>query len=433
MTPRSLFGATLVIAGTTIGAGMLALPLAGGHLGIITSAVLLIFLWYLMYHAGTITAALNVAVGKPQSLASIATSLGQSWISPLCTLIILGLFNALLAAYSTGATCLIVSLLEEAGKENYIISHTTIAIFYTVVLGSIISMSMQWVDLSNRIFFCVKILVFITVLGVLIPKIPTNNLVEQWGWVVNGEKGGGLTWSNLMVAIPAFLTSFGFHGSIPSVMSYLDNDFTKTKSSFFRGSLIALIVYLIWLMTCMGIMGSSIHLAIDQAQGDLGGFITILAHQCSNPWLQTLISIFSLLAILTSYLGVGIGLLDYWKEVLYSFFSKKSKVQPIFLAPLLTFIPSLCFCLFYPKGFMVALTYAAIALGLLAIIIPCWLALHLLNQIRTQDNRTLLSVDQKNTPVISLKIFGGRLGLWITLGLGIVIIVVEILHLSLGE
>ncbi|MEF1306135.1 aromatic amino acid transport family protein, partial [Vibrio owensii] len=48
MSRSKVFGSTLIIAGTTIGAGMLALPLASAGIGFSTSLIIMLGLWALM-------------------------------------------------------------------------------------------------------------------------------------------------------------------------------------------------------------------------------------------------------------------------------------------------------------------------------------------------------------------------------------------------
>ncbi|MCV5837916.1 tyrosine transporter TyrP, partial [Escherichia coli] len=48
MSRSKVFGSTLIIAGTTIGAGMLALPLASAGIGFSTSIIIMLGLWALM-------------------------------------------------------------------------------------------------------------------------------------------------------------------------------------------------------------------------------------------------------------------------------------------------------------------------------------------------------------------------------------------------
>lgn len=51
------------------------------------------------------------------------------------------------------------------------------------------------------------------------------------------EKGLALS------AIPVIFTSFGFHGSVPSIVSYMNGDIRKLRRVFMIGSAIPLIAY----------------------------------------------------------------------------------------------------------------------------------------------------------------------------------------------
>ncbi len=47
----------------------------------------------------------------------------------------------------------------------------------------------------------------------------------------------------LLSAIPIVFTSFGFHGSVPSIVSYMRGDTAKLRKIFIIGSAIPLLVY----------------------------------------------------------------------------------------------------------------------------------------------------------------------------------------------
>ena len=58
MNKNKIFGSMLIIAGTTIGAGMLALPMVSAGLGFGTAALVMIVIWALM----TYTALLMIEI-----------------------------------------------------------------------------------------------------------------------------------------------------------------------------------------------------------------------------------------------------------------------------------------------------------------------------------------------------------------------------------
>jgi tyrosine-specific transport protein len=76
---------------------------------------------------------------------------------------------------------------------------------------------------------------------------------------------------------------------------------------------------------------------------------------------------------------------------------------------LLTFLPPLAFALFYPRGFVLALGYAGVALAVLALIIPSLLAMQ----------------SRKRNPQSGYRVAGGQVVLWLVLGCGVAIIAVQ--------
>ncbi|MFV9936287.1 MAG: aromatic amino acid transport family protein [Rickettsia endosymbiont of Haemaphysalis japonica] len=61
---QKLIGAILLIAGTCIGHGMIALPMVLAKLGIIPSIILMFIIWFIMYYTSLINLELNLQAGK---------------------------------------------------------------------------------------------------------------------------------------------------------------------------------------------------------------------------------------------------------------------------------------------------------------------------------------------------------------------------------
>lgn len=98
----------------------------------------------------------------------------------------------------------------------------------------------------------------------------------------------------------------------------------------------------------------------------LTGFISNISSILENKTVSSSITIFADLALATSFLGVSLGLFDFFSDALNKSDSKKDRLH----TALVTFLPPLGFALFYPQGFIMALGYAAIALVILAIFLP---------------------------------------------------------------
>jgi tyrosine-specific transport protein len=112
------------------------------------------------------------------------------------------------------------------------------------------------VDLFNRFLFSAKILFLIVMLVLLAPHVHKVNLLT-----LPLEKGLALS------AIPVIFTSFGFHGSVPSIVSYMNGDIRKLRRVFVIGSAIPLIAYIFWQLVTLGSIDSSTFIGLMATRG----------------------------------------------------------------------------------------------------------------------------------------------------------------------
>ena len=342
---QRMIGATLLISGTTIGAGMLALPMISAQLGFSKSIILLSVLWLYMLLTAIIT--VEISDGKGQSIASIAKKRLGPWAKHLAGISLLVLFWSLLAAYISGGS----SILHQEMRWN----SSVIAIVYTLIFGVCVAACTKMVDYTNRILFIIKIIVFAVMIFGLVPFIKFSYL----------KSSDSLTTLSLIQAIPIFFTSFGFHGSLPSLIGYLHGNKKSLYLSIIIGSLIPLVIYILWQAVALGVIGSNFKVG-----GDVGLFISQLAYKTGKPYFSILADAFAFLAIATSFLGVALGLFDYVSEWFVKEGVEGKTVIGKVKVAVITFAIPLIFSLFYPTGFIFALGFAAISLSLLAAVLP---------------------------------------------------------------
>jgi tyrosine-specific transport protein len=152
-------------------------------------------------------------------------------------------------------------------------------------------------------------------------------------------------------------------------MRYVGHDRTKIYKIFIIGSLIPLAVYICWQAVALGIIplkGLQSFETIHQSDNALGMFVNILSSQSSSAFFELLTEFFTFFAISTSFLGVGISLFDFYGEI----FGKTLGKFRISLS-VITFLPSLIIALYVPEAFIFALEFAALALAVLAVLLPC--------------------------------------------------------------
>ncbi|MDM9241432.1 aromatic amino acid transport family protein, partial [Klebsiella pneumoniae] len=83
-------------------------------------------------------------------------------------------------------------------------------VVFTVIGGGVVCFGTSSVDFINRILFAAKIVFLVIILALMIPHVEQQNLLAA-----PTEK------VLILSAIPVFFTSFGFHGSVPSIVKYM--------------------------------------------------------------------------------------------------------------------------------------------------------------------------------------------------------------------
>ena len=352
-----------MIAGTAIGAGMIALPMTLAKLGVVGSLSLMAVTWFIVYYSALIGTELTFRVKHSMSLNEIARILsgwGASSIAMGCVMI---LSYALIAAYLYGGSSITFAVLNGIWgieiEQNQIVQIFAFFMFVVLVLG------IKWVDYLNRLMFFALIgILLVTIVGL--------------GWSVNIKSLPLLTdktfeISTWTVAIPIIFTSFGFQMMIPAMSGYLNRDVTLIKKAFFWGSLIPVGVYLAWTLSTLGTLTTHTMTLFDRVVTtpvDVGEFVGLLSETASWAHLQLFVWGVSIFAIITSAFGVALGLIDLWQRVLSERFNGASLRS---ITAGISIIPSLLIALLTPGAFIKALGVAGMILVVIAIVLPIYL------------------------------------------------------------
>lgn len=347
-------GSTLLVSGTMIGAGMLAMPLTSAGIGFTFTLILLIALWALL----TCTALLFVEVYQTaDSDAGIGTLAAQYFGRTgriIATTVLLVFLYALLSAYITGGGSILASSLPTIVDDNTT-SKVAIGLF-TLFFGAFIIIGTRSVDGINRILFFIMLATFLFVLFLMLPNITVTNLMAM-----------PIDTALLLSASPVFFTSFGFHGSIQSLNHYLQGNVKALRFAILTGSTITLVFYIVWQLSTHGVLSQTLFLQILQQDPTLNGLVNASLQITGSPMLAQAVKIFSALALITSFLGVALGLFECIEDLLKRSFTLS--IGRISLG-LLTFLPPLLFAFFYPQGFVLALSYAGQMFAFYAVVLP---------------------------------------------------------------
>ncbi|AXH82747.1 aromatic amino acid transporter [Haemophilus influenzae] len=378
-------GSTLLVAGTMIGAGMLAMPLTSAGIGFGFTLVLLLGLWALLTFSALLFVELYQTAESDAGIGTLAEQYFSKAGRIVATAVLIIFLYALIAAYVSGGGSLLKDLLPESFGDKVSI------LLFTVIFGSFIIIGTHSVDKINRVLFFVMLAVFAIVLILMLPEIKFDNLMAT-----------PIDNALIISASPVFFTAFGFHGSIPSLNKYLGGNVKALRFSILVGSAITLCAYILWQLSTHGLLTQNEFLQILKEDATLNGLVKATFAITGSNVIASAVKLFSTLALITSFLGVGLGLLECIEDLLKRSFNVTAGRISL---GLLTFIPPLVFALFYPEGFILALGYAGQMFAFYAVVLPVslvWKAR------RTHTN-------------LPYKVWGGNLTLIIVLVLGITI------------
>ena len=378
-------GSTLLVAGTMIGAGMLAMPLTSAGIGFGFTLVLLLGLWALLTFSALLFVELYQTAESDAGIGTLAEQYFGKTGRIIATAVLIIFLYALIAAYVSGGGSLLKDLLPESFGDKVSI------LLFTVIFGSFIVIGTHSVDKINRVLFFVMLAAFAVVLSLMLPEIKFDNLMAT-----------PIDNALIISASPVFFTAFGFHGSIPSLNKYLDGNVKALRISILVGSAITLCAYILWQMSTHGLLTQNEFLQILKEDATLNGLVKATLAITGSNMIAGAVKLFSTLALVTSFLGVGLGLLECIEDLLKRSFNISAGRISL---GLMTFIPPLVFALFYPEGFILALGYAGQMFAFYAVVLPVslvWKAR------RTHTN-------------LPYKVWGGNLTLIIVLVLGVII------------
>ncbi|MCA4807938.1 aromatic amino acid transport family protein [Myroides odoratimimus] len=348
-----LIGSSLIIAGTAIGGGMLAMPIISSGVGFTGITIVMILIWLTMCY----TAILLVETYKDNNPEDGLSTMTYKYLGKAGSIVtgisMLTLMYALVSAYIAGGSDILRLNLSNWLETD--ISPQVTAFIFTILFGGIVGLGARVVDIATRWIFIIKLIFLLIVIIVMFGYVRIDNLLQM-----------PIESKLFFSSIPVIFTSFGFHIVVPSMVKYLDGNIKLLKKAFIYGSLLPLIVYIIWQLSILGSIDSNTFFTIIKETQGLEAVIIAVNGVSESKWMNIPLNIFFAAAILTSFLGVALALFDYVKDLS----KKKAFGKNSIIIYLITFIPPLLFALYYPKGFVIALSYAAISVVITSLFIP---------------------------------------------------------------
>ena len=350
----SVTGGACIIASVCVGAGMLGLPSAGAGAWTSWSSLAIILTMIIM----TVSGWMLLEAFKPYELTasfnSVTKDLLGHKINVFNNLTVYFVGGILLYAYITSSGLILSGLLG--------INSQFASVLFVLVFSCFVWHSTRAVDRISVVLIAFMVLSFVFGVSGLAANIDATRLFHSLT-----EELGQAPYALAM--LPVALTSFGYHHSVASMRAYYGEE-QKAKQAILGGTLIALALYLLWLLSIFGNLPRSAFGPVIAKGGDVDVLLGALASVIESKRVSNAINLFSMAAILSSFIGVGLGVFDYLADLFKFDNSRQGRAKSWGV----TFLPPLLFSLLFPFGFVVAIGYAGAAATVWACIIPALLA-----------------------------------------------------------
>ncbi|MBU6149407.1 MAG: hypothetical protein KGQ54_04355 [Verrucomicrobia bacterium] len=331
--PRFLSG-SLMIFGTTVGAGMLGIPLVTAQGGFESAFLVTCLVWFFMAITGLLLLEVTLRMPTGANFITLSTEiLGKKsrWIT---IFIYLFLYYALMVAYFSGGAPLLGMSLSALGL---CLSSWQELMVFTVCFGGIVCLGARYIDKTNAIFS----------LGMLV-LFPLLIFLGKDGVCV--ERLTAESFSFSLAAVPVLFGAFGYHNVIPSLTQYLGSDKKVLRASIVLGTFLAFILYIIWQWFVLGSLSSETITGVLAK----GLPVTYALAERADARIFILGQVFAFFALTTSFLGVSFSLVDFIQEAL----SKKKYLRHKAYAMIFALLPPLICVVLDPHLFDQALGVA---------------------------------------------------------------------------
>ncbi|HOO63129.1 MAG TPA: aromatic amino acid transport family protein [Synergistaceae bacterium] len=325
---------SFLISGNLLGAGILALPVNTGFAGFFPALAAMIVFGGAMFFSALVLAreATQVRTENFNYPSLYEKYLGKTgkWIAVITNALIL---YGLLTAYIAGSSKIVASMIGFSHVPWWLMTSLTL------LLTGITVLDMSIIKKYNVLLMCVMLGAFALLIGLGESKVQRELLFRK-------------DWIFLATAVPIILTAFHFHNIIPTVCRDMAWNLRGVGIAMFIGMAGGFAINALWLQVGLGMLpvteGGNSILAAVQA----GNPATIpMGHILKSRLFNGGAILFTVIAIATSYLANGIGLMDFIADLTENCFHRKNR----FLVISLTFLPPFIIALVNPDIFLDAI------------------------------------------------------------------------------
>lgn len=335
-TKGNLISAMFLVAGTCIGGGMLALPVATGIGGFLPSLLVIVLGWLAMTATALLLLEVSLWMEEGAHIITMTSRLLGTPGKVISWCLYLFVCYASLVAYTAGGGHQIGSALN--AYLGWPFSKELGCIIFIICFGLIVDLGSSIVGRINAILFIAMITAYFALVGMGVSEVRPELLTYQ-------------DWSYSIWPIPLILTTFSFQTMVPSLTPYLKRHAASLRLSVIGGTAITLFVYIIWQWLILGIVPVGGKNGLQEALRIGEPPTAFLREHVIGQWVCPIAEYFAFFAIVTSFLGIALGLVDFLSDGLKI---KKKGWGKVALGTLII-LPTLFFATYFERVFLVAM------------------------------------------------------------------------------
>ena len=330
-----VFGGTLLISGTMVGVGMLALPVVTGEGGLIPAIIIYLICWTFMLCTGLLLLEVCTWMPKDSNLITISERLLGPIGRNICWAVYLFLFFTVMIAHVVQGG----QILAEISKGT--LPNWLSTILYVIVFSPIVYLGTRWVDRLNLTLMIGVVTSYLLFIGIAYKYVDFSHFTR-------------IQWPKAWVALPVLFTAFTYQVIIPTLMTYMERNVKKVRLAIILGTTIPLAVYLVWECLILGIVPAEGTNSLTAAAKAGHSAVIPLKEIIGADQLFNIGKAFAFFTMTTSYIALSLAYFDFLADGLKI---KKVGAKKLLLC-LIVFVPPTFVGIIYPHIFLTALSAA---------------------------------------------------------------------------
>lgn len=336
MNINKVVSGTMLIIGSTIGAGILGIPLLTARAGFWPAICITCLVWVFMVCTGLLYIESTLWMHQDANILSMTKRFLGRWGRLVSGAVYLFLYYCLLVAYFAVGAPIFGQFLQAVLHLPF--SQVGSCLAFGLVFAGIVVFGLKFIDRVNYVLVVGKFLAFAALVGAGIPQVEPQRLAPQ-------------NWPVVIFAAPVLFSAFGFHNVIPSLTSYFNRNVRVLRWSIFFGTGIPLLVYILWQWLIIGAVPEG---AIQNALSQGLPATAALESLTGKTWIIEAGRYFAFFAVITSMLGVAFSMVDFLGDGLKMSRTGWSRGLLTFL----TFLPPFALTIWDPAIFVTAIGFA---------------------------------------------------------------------------